>query len=192
MDGLIGDPPGGRFVVPSEQATAIRGPGGTAPLGDLGAPRIDDRLGKLARGSGWYTTGERVRGEWSRTPAEGAIRYETMTNTSTCCRRVAVRSAKEGEARVVSHDVHLLVAGTLGCVKLLLLLRAEAARLPERTVIHVETTDPVAPIDLPAWCRLTGHAFLGTVPGTNRPTYAVQVTARPVATQPDAPWRVAR
>lgn len=90
-----------------------------------------------------------------------------------------------------SQDVHLLDAGTLGCIRLLLLLRAHAARFPEKAVIHVVTTDPVAPIDLPAWCRLAAHTYLGAVPGTERPTYAIQVTARPVPTETNAPWRVA-
>lgn len=54
-------------------------------------------------------------------------------------------------------------------------------------MIHLTTTDPVAPIDLPAWCRMTGHLYLGPVPGPERPTYAVQVSGRPVPTQPNAP-----
>ena len=74
----------------------------------------------------------------------------------------------------------------------LLLLRDHASRLAAGAVIHLTTTDPVAPIDLLAWCRMTGHLYLGPVPGPERPTYAVQVFGRPVPTQPDAPRRVAR
>lgn len=39
------------------------------------------------------------RGSWTvvESPAEGAIRYETITNTSTRCRRNAVRSGEEGD-----------------------------------------------------------------------------------------------
>ena len=59
-------------------------------------------------------------------------------------------------------------------------------------MIHLTTSDPVAPIDLPAWCRMTGHTYLGPVPGDGRRTYAVRVTSRPAATQSDAPWRLAR
>ena len=88
--------------------------------------------------------------------------------------------------------VYQLDGGALGCARLLLLLRNHAARLPDGAVIHLTTTDPVAPIDLPAWCRMTGHTYLGTVPGPGGPTYAVQVTATPVPTHPDAPWKVAR
>jgi TusA-related sulfurtransferase len=44
---------------------------------------------------------------------------------------------------------------------------AEAARsAPEGTVVEVWATDPAAAADIPAWCRLRGHQFLGaeTVP----------------------------
>ena len=88
--------------------------------------------------------------------------------------------------------VYQLEGGALGGARLLLLLRIHAARLPDGAVIHLTTTDPVAPIDLPAWCRMTGHTYLGTVQGPGGPTYAVQVTATPVPTHPDAPWKVAR
>jgi tRNA 2-thiouridine synthesizing protein A len=90
------------------------------------------------------------------------------------------------------NGVHQLDGGTLGCARLLLLLRDHAARLPDGTVIHLTTTDPVAPIDLPTWCRMTGHTYLGVVPGPGKPTYAVQVTATPAPTHPDAPWKTAR
>ncbi|PVU81390.1 sulfurtransferase tusA (plasmid) [Cellulomonas sp. WB94] len=88
--------------------------------------------------------------------------------------------------------VHQLDGGALGCARLLLLLRDFAAGLPDEAVIHLTTTDPVAPIDLPAWCRLTGHTYLGAVPGPGRPTYAVQITATPLPTRTDAPWKVVR
>jgi tRNA 2-thiouridine synthesizing protein A len=88
--------------------------------------------------------------------------------------------------------VHHLDGGDLGCARLLVLLRNHAARLPAGTVVHLITSDPVAPIDLPAWCRMTGHTYLGPVPGTERPTYAVRLTDRPVPTHPDKPWHVVR
>jgi tRNA 2-thiouridine synthesizing protein A len=59
-------------------------------------------------------------------------------------------------------------------------------------VVHLIATDPAAPLDLPAWCHLTGHAYLGPVPAaTDRPTYPVQVTAGAALTDPDHPWRPA-
>jgi tRNA 2-thiouridine synthesizing protein A len=62
------------------------------------------------------------------------------------------------EAPVESID-----GGDLACARLLILLRNRVAELEDGTIVHLNTTDPVAPIDLPAWCRMTGHTYLGTV-----------------------------
>lgn len=87
--------------------------------------------------------------------------------------------------------VHHLDGGDLGCARLLILLRDHAARLPPGAIVHLTTSDPVAPIDLPAWCRMTKHAYLGPVAGLGRPTYAIQVIDRPTPTHPDKPWHLA-
>ncbi|MCC2334918.1 sulfurtransferase TusA family protein [Cellulomonas wangsupingiae] len=91
-----------------------------------------------------------------------------------------------------ARDVVTIDGGDLGCARLLLLLRDRVATLPAGAVVHLITADPVAPIDLPVWCHLTGHAYLGTVDGTPRPTYAVRVEERVVPTDADNPWRAAR
>jgi tRNA 2-thiouridine synthesizing protein A len=62
--------------------------------------------------------------------------------------------------------------GDRACVSLLLELRARIDGLPGGTIIHLVASDPAAPIDLPAWCHLTGHTYLGPVPATATPTYA--------------------
>ncbi len=85
---------------------------------------------------------------------------------------------------------HRLDGGDLGCARLLILLRARVADLPAGDVVHLSTVDPVAPIDLPVWCHMTGHEYLGTVPGAI-PTYAVRVVADPRDTDPASPWRTA-
>jgi tRNA 2-thiouridine synthesizing protein A len=79
--------------------------------------------------------------------------------------------------------------GDRTCVSLLLELRTHIAKLPGGTLIHLIATDPAAPIDLPAWCHLTGHAYLGPIPATRRPTYAMRTTADPAPTDPGSPWR---
>lgn len=78
--------------------------------------------------------------------------------------------------------------GDLSCARLLILLRGRAAELDDGSVVHLTTTDPVAPIDLPAWCRLTGHSYLGLVDDGPPPAYGVRVTASPVPTREDRPW----
>ncbi|MET8311861.1 sulfurtransferase TusA family protein [Micromonospora sp. NPDC005173] len=85
----------------------------------------------------------------------------------------------------------VLDGGDRRCVQLLLELRRLTLQVPAGTVVHLIATDPAAPLDLPAWCHLTGHTYLGPLPATTRPTYAIQVTADAAATDPDRPWRPA-
>jgi tRNA 2-thiouridine synthesizing protein A len=56
--------------------------------------------------------------------------------------------------------------------------------------VQVTTDDPAAPLDLSAWCHLTGHDYLGPLSGTRQPTYALCTTERAGLTRGDAPWRV--
>lgn len=75
------------------------------------------------------------------------------------------------------------------CVTLLLRLRKAIDGAKPGTIVHVIATDPAAPLDLPAWCHMTGHHYLGPIPDpVGRPVYAPQLTADAVPTQPDAPW----
>ncbi|GAB3677408.1 hypothetical protein GCM10027589_47610 [Actinocorallia lasiicapitis] len=78
--------------------------------------------------------------------------------------------------------------GDKACVKLLLELRGRIAALPGNTLIHLIALDPAAPLDLPAWCHLTGHTYLGPLPGTHHPTYALRTTPTPAPTAPASPW----
>ncbi|MFJ8107639.1 sulfurtransferase TusA family protein [Streptomyces sp. NPDC096132] len=84
----------------------------------------------------------------------------------------------------------LTVDGTgLLCVTLLLRLRRAIDGAAAGTVVHVVATDPAAPLDLPVWCHMTGHLYLGPVPGTDRAVYALRLAADAYPTHPEAPWR---
>ena len=48
-------------------------------------------------------------------------------------------------------------AGDMACGELLLALHTRLKKLPPGGVLQLTTLDPGAPLDLPAWCRLTGH-----------------------------------
>lgn len=85
---------------------------------------------------------------------------------------------------------HLLRGGDLGCARLLVLLRQEALDLDPGAVVHLETSDPIAPIDLPAWCRITGHGYLGPVEDEGVPRYGVSISPQAKSTDPAFPWRV--
>ena len=95
------------------------------------------------------------------------------------------------EEFLAAEEAYLLRGGDLGCARLLVLLRKETATLAPGSVVHLETTDPVAPIDLPAWCRLTGFEYLGPVADEGTPRYGVRVPARVRPTDPASPWRLA-
>jgi tRNA 2-thiouridine synthesizing protein A len=60
-------------------------------------------------------------------------------------------------------DPLMLDARELSCVQVLLLIRARIVDLPPESLLTVATDDPAAPLDLPAWCHLTGHHYLGPV-----------------------------
>ncbi|GHH88927.1 sulfurtransferase TusA family protein [Streptomyces capitiformicae] len=87
-------------------------------------------------------------------------------------------------------ETALTVDGTgLPCVTLRLRLRQATDGAAPGTVVHVIATDPAAPPDLPAWCHLTGHLYLGPVSGTDRPVCALRLAPDACPTRSDAPWQ---
>ena len=51
-------------------------------------------------------------------------------------------------------------AGDMACGDLVLELRLRLRRMKPRQILRITATDPGAREDIPAWCRLTGHALL--------------------------------
>lgn len=96
----------------------------------------------------------------------------------------------EGELATPPQEPVVIDGGDRACISLLLELRARVDGLPGGTTIHLIAADPAAPIDLPAWCHLTGHAYLGPVVTGNRPSYAMRTAMAPAATAPTSPWRL--
>lgn len=93
-------------------------------------------------------------------------------------------------APVPAADITVDGSGLL-CVTLLLKLRARIADAEPGAVVHVIATDPAAPLDLPAWCHMTGHTYLGPAPGHDQPVYVLRLTAGARPTRADAPWHPA-
>ncbi|MFF2809132.1 sulfurtransferase TusA family protein [Streptomyces sp. NPDC058000] len=86
----------------------------------------------------------------------------------------------------------ITVDGTgLLCATLLFRLRKEIDGAEPGTVVHVIATDPAAPLDLPAWCHMTGHHYLGPVPDGARSVHALRLSAQARPTRADAPWHPA-
>jgi len=50
--------------------------------------------------------------------------------------------------------------GETGCGELLLDLLLFTRRLPPGTIVEVRALDPGAPLEIPAWCRLTGNQLI--------------------------------
>ena len=48
------------------------------------------------------------------------------------------------------------------CPRPVIELARASADLPDGTVVAVLATDPAAATDIPAWCRMRGHEFLGS------------------------------
>ncbi|WP_431047202.1 sulfurtransferase TusA family protein [Streptomyces sp. P1-3] len=91
-------------------------------------------------------------------------------------------------------EADITVDGTgLLCVAVLLRLRAGIAQAEPGAVVHVIATDPAAPLDLAAWCHMTGHHYLGPVlDEKDRGVYALRLSADARPTRPDAPWHPAQ
>jgi tRNA 2-thiouridine synthesizing protein A len=78
------------------------------------------------------------------------------------------------------------------CGELLLRLALRLRGQPVGALIRLIATDPVAAIDLPYWCHLTGNRFLGAGHGAaGRPHYDIEVrrvlTLAPHHSQPSGP-----
>ena len=81
--------------------------------------------------------------------------------------------------------------GDRGCGELLLVLAARSRTLAPASTIRLLATDPAAPIDLPAWCHLTGHTYLGHGLHTDgRPYYDVRLSDVAHSTEHTQPWRL--
>jgi tRNA 2-thiouridine synthesizing protein A len=61
-------------------------------------------------------------------------------------------------------------AGNMGCGELVMGLRMRLLSMRSREILKLTATDPGAPQDLPAWCRLTGHELVLS----NHPEYWIQ------------------
>lgn len=80
--------------------------------------------------------------------------------------------------------------GDLGCGELLLVLAARSRVLARGSTVRLLATDPAAPIDLPAWCHLTGHTYLGQgLTAEGRPHFDVRLSQSPRSTSNAQPWR---
>jgi TusA-related sulfurtransferase len=73
---------------------------------------------------------------------------------------------------------------------LLMLIREAADALPPGSVVAVQTSQPTVEHDLPAWCRIMSHTYLGVIQGADGTTYYFRKgdVAAPIGGKPD--WGV--
>jgi tRNA 2-thiouridine synthesizing protein A len=87
--------------------------------------------------------------------------------TATPFPRTKAGTAPDGETLRVSAEWD---AGDMGCGELVMALRLRMQTLGGGEIIRVTATDPAAPEDLPAWCRLCGHMLVAM----NHPNYWIR------------------
>ncbi len=81
--------------------------------------------------------------------------------------------------------------GDLACGELLLGLLRALTGVTDGTEVRVIATDPAAPIDIPSWCHLTGHDYLGAGQHTDgRACYHLRYSEVARRTRPGRPWHL--
>lgn len=80
--------------------------------------------------------------------------------------------------------------GDKACGELLMELHRQLRDCPPGTRVRLLALDPAAPIDIPAWCHLTGHIYGGRVAGADTPSYDIEVGSRTRATNQQNPWQL--
>lgn len=61
-------------------------------------------------------------------------------------------------------------AGETGCGQLIVGLRRRIEQLEDGELLRVTALDAGAPVDLPAWCRMTGHVLIRS----SHPVYVIR------------------
>jgi tRNA 2-thiouridine synthesizing protein A len=74
---------------------------------------------------------------------------------------VRLHEAETVEKAAESRESETWNAGDMACGDLVLELRLRLRAMKPRQILRITATDPGAREDIPAWCRLTGHALLG-------------------------------
>ena len=70
-----------------------------------------------------------------------------------------------------------LDVGAENCGRLIGLVAGAIARLPAGATLGVVAYDPSTQVDLPAWCRLTGHRLLAASPVGDRIEFLIRKAA---------------
>jgi len=134
------------------------------------AARTGEDAGELcARVLAWLRARDCYRSAWelasAREGAADALRPPCLFPSGAEAHAPArVRApVRETEARLLPSD-EFFDAGDMACGELVLELRQRLQPLAAGSVLRVTATDTAAPVDLPAWCGLTGQRLLSARP----------------------------
>lgn len=78
-----------------------------------------------------------------------------------------------------SAAVVVVDGGDTGCGELLMHLAATVRRTAPGTTLRLIASDPAAPAELPEWCRLTGHVYVGPTTVDGRTAYDLRLAGGP-------------
>ena len=91
-----------------------------------------------------------------------ACRHDNAADTCFCS-RCGTRLDEDPAPAALPRAAALLDLGDGGCdVGSALEMKNRVATLATGQVLEIRTTDPGCREDVPAWCRMTGHEFLGS------------------------------
>ena len=87
--------------------------------------------------------------------------------------------------------VEVVDGGDRGCGELLMVLAARSRALAPGSTLRLLSTDPAGPLELPAWCHLTGHTYLGQgLDAEERTFYDVRLSGVAPSTEHAPPRRL--
>jgi tRNA 2-thiouridine synthesizing protein A len=130
-------------------------------------------------GAGWRHSDRRLaaQGVWPEERVPAALRLDGTAHPAAQCGPAEAQhephdvAREDGErAGAGAFVAALFDAGDMGCGDLVLELRARLMDLAPGEVLEVRATDPGAPGDLPAWCRVTRHTLVRSA----HPRYWIQ------------------
>ncbi len=135
---------------------------------DLPYGKFRDQVAELVRHRDCYLSGWR----WAdrREKIADSQRPRCLWPTDDEAPRKSMRPLDRPPAPGATHSSDEWDAGGMGCGDLVLELRLRLGRLAPGGELRVTARDPGAPEDIPAWCRLTGHALVEM----NPPLYRIR------------------
>lgn len=93
-------------------------------------------------------------------------------------RKACVMSA-HSDLQSIEPD-HVFEGGDLDCGSgLILLIRENMLRVPENGLLEMRSREPTVRNDLPPWCRMVGHEYLGFLEGEGCTRYFIRRSANP-------------